>query len=300
LLRDIEQGVLVLEANPEDPDTLATVFRAFHTFKGNAAVMKLAELHRLAHEVESLLDAARRGGRSLDREAIDVILAAADCFARFVDEMARQIEGIGIGRSLSLPVPAIIEAVTTILAAAPAPQAARGHAPEPLPSPRTTVAVEPAAAAPPPAPARPPVPETTQPAAPAHPAPAVPAAPLPTAVASIRVDTHKLDGLIDLVGELVTLAAAVKEGMEANSREKADSPIHQFGHLAGDLEGLAKEAKLPADVEAAVVKAGEDLFNAFDKLDEAVHGAGDIADAWREHADGIAAGLKTLQDAVAK
>jgi len=111
---------------------------------------------------------------------------------------------------------------------------------------------------------------------------------------------HHPETLAELVGELVSLAAVVKEGMEANIREKADSPIHQFGHLAGDLEGLAKEAKLPADVEAAVVKAGEDLFNAFDKLDEAVHGAGDIADAWREHADGIAAGLKTLQDAVAK
>jgi len=241
LLRDIEQGVLVLEANPEDPDTLATVFRAFHTFKGNAAVMKLAELHRLAHEVESLLDAARRGGRSLDREAIDVILAAADCFARFVDEMARQIEGIGIGRSLSLPVPAIIEAVTTILAAAPAPQAARGHAPEPLPSPRTTVAVEPAAAAPPPAPARPPVPETTQPAAPAHPAPAVPAAPLPTAVASIRVDTHKLDGLIDLVGELVIAQSMVVQG--ATSERAADEHLARaLGRLRGITSDLQRTA----------------------------------------------------------
>jgi two-component system chemotaxis sensor kinase CheA len=241
LLRDIEQGVLVLEANPEAPDTLATVFRAFHTFKGNAAVMKLAELHRLAHEVESLLDAARRGGRSLDREAIDVILAAADCFARFVDEMARQIEGIGTGRSLSLPVPAIIEAVTTILAATPAPQVARGQAPEPLPSPRAPVAVELAAAAPPPAPARPPVPETTQPAAPAHPAPAVPAAPLPTAGASIRVDTHKLDGLIDLVGELVIAQSMVVQGTTAE-RPADEHLARALGRLRGITSDLQRTA----------------------------------------------------------
>ena len=41
LLRDVEQGVLVLERQPDDADTIATVFRAFHTLKGNAAVMKM-------------------------------------------------------------------------------------------------------------------------------------------------------------------------------------------------------------------------------------------------------------------
>ena len=232
LLRDIEQGVLVLEANPEDPDTLATVFRAFHTFKGNAAVMKLAELHRLAHEVESLLDAARRGERNLDRQAIDVILAAADCFARFVDEMARQIEGIGTGGSLSLPVPAIIQAVTTILAAAPAPQAARGHAPAPLPSPRTTVVVEQATATTPPPPAPPPVSEPAQ---------ATPPAAMTTAGASIRVDTHKLDGLIDLVGELVIAQSMVVQG--ATSERAADEHLARaLGRLRGITSDLQRTA----------------------------------------------------------
>jgi len=53
-------------------------------------------------------------------------------------------------------------------------------------------------------------------------------------------------------------------------------------------------------VEAAVIKAGEDLFNAFDKLDEAIHGTGDIAKAWADQAPSIEAGMKTLKDAVAK
>jgi hypothetical protein len=35
-LRDIEQGVLVLEERPDDPETLNTVFRAFHTHCRNA------------------------------------------------------------------------------------------------------------------------------------------------------------------------------------------------------------------------------------------------------------------------
>lgn len=242
LLRDIEQGVLVLEATPGDPDTLATVFRAFHTFKGNAAVMKLAELHRLAHDAESLLDAARRGGRLLDREAIDVILAAADVFSQFVSEMARQVEGIGTGQPLCLPVPAILEAVAAILASAPAPQTPPGQAPAPLPSPRPPAS--PAGAAPRPAPPFSPAPTSAPtPAAPATPAVAPRAAPAaaPIAGASIRVDTHKLDGLIDLVGELVIAQSMVVQG--TTSGRVADEHLARaLGRLRGITSDLQRTA----------------------------------------------------------
>jgi len=240
LLRDVEQGVLVLEGTPNDPDTLATVFRAFHTLKGNAAVMKLADLHRLAHEVESLLDAARRGGRSLDRDAIDVILAAADCFTRFVTEMARQVEGLSPGQSLSLPVPAILAAVAHLLAAAPAPEAARGQAPTPPPAPRSAVgAGEPAAATPPPSPA--PAARATEPTASAGPAPAAASAPLTTAGTSIRVDTHKLDGLIDLVGELVIAQSMVVQGTTAER-----PPDEHLARALARLRGITSDLQRTA------------------------------------------------------
>jgi two-component system chemotaxis sensor kinase CheA len=206
LLRGIEQGVLVLETNPGDPDTLATVFRAFHTFKGNAGILKLAAVQRLAHDVESLLDAARRGDRILDREAIDVILAAADAFDRFVAEMARQVEGSGAGRSLSLPVPAILAAVATILASPPVPA---------VPVPAVPV--------------------------PAVPVPAVPVPAAAAAGASIRVDTHKLDGLIDLVGELVIAQSMVVQGTQAD--EPTDDHLARaLGRLRGITSDLQRTA----------------------------------------------------------
>ena len=98
LLGEIEGGVLILEQTPEDADTLATVFRGFHTLKGNSAVMKLVVLQRLAHELEALLDAARRGRRRLDRAAIEVILAGADIFSKYVTEAVRQLDGHDVGR----------------------------------------------------------------------------------------------------------------------------------------------------------------------------------------------------------
>lgn len=113
-------------------------------------------------------------------------------------------------------------------------------------------------------------------------------------------DHHHPETLAELVGELEKLVAVVKEGMEANVREKADAPVHELGHFLGDVEGLAKEAKLPADVEAGVIAASEALFTVFDKIDIAIHGADDLAKVWGDEAAGIEAGMKTLKDAVAK
>ena len=113
-------------------------------------------------------------------------------------------------------------------------------------------------------------------------------------------DHHHPETLAELVGHLDEIVAVVKEGMEANVREKADAPVHEFGHFLGDVEGLAKEAKLPAEVEAAVIAASEALFTAFDKIDVAIHGADDLTKVWGEEAAGIEAGMKTLKDAVAK
>jgi len=113
-------------------------------------------------------------------------------------------------------------------------------------------------------------------------------------------DHHHPETLAELVGELDKLVAVVKEGMEANVREKADAPVHELGHFLGDVEGLAKEAKLPADVEAGVIAASEALFTVFDKIDIAIHGADDLAKVWSDEAAGIEAGMKTLKDAVAK
>ena len=245
LLRDIEQGVLKLEATPDDADTLATVFRAFHTFKGNAAVMKLVVLQRLAHELESLLDAARRGTRPLTRGAIDVILAGADVFSKYVAEAARQLDGHDAGRSIPLPIPAVVARVRGVLSGEAAPVAAAAAAPpravpvptEPaVPQPAAPV-VAAAAAEPPPAAAAAPATAPTAPPAAAAPAPARAAA---AHGGSIRVDTQKLDGLVDLVGELVIAQSMVSRGAEARGVDE------HFARSLGQLRGITADLQRTA------------------------------------------------------
>jgi len=260
LLQDIEQGVLVLEESPQDSDTLATVFRAFHTFKGNASVMKLAVIQRLAHELESLLDAARRGVYRLDRRAIDAVLAGADIFKRFIDELAAQIEGNGAGRQISLPVAAVIDEVKALLSgqpqvsapqaakiATPAPVASAAVAPQPTAVPAAVVPAPAVIAPPPPAAAMPPA-ATPMPITPADaepPAVARPAAAAASAGAGaaglIRVDTAKLDGLIDLVGELV-----IAQSMVTQNSDLQAVASEQLARSLGQLRGISTELQRTA------------------------------------------------------
>ena len=251
LLADIEHSAIVLETEADDAETLATLFRSFHTLKGNAAVMKLAVLQRLAHEVESLLDAARRGRRPLDRDAIDVVLAAADLVARAVSEMNRQLDGQQPGRSIPLPVAAVIDRVHAVLAspsrrsAAPppaAPSAAATAAPPasgpPQPAPESSDEPRPTvAAAPPPEPA----PSAARPAQLSPPAARLPPSPRPArGASSVRVDTGKLDSLVDLVGELVISESMVLQAAEAaGGDEQLSRALGQLRSITADLQRTA-------------------------------------------------------------
>jgi len=253
LLADIEQSAIVLETDATDAETLATLFRSFHTLKGNAAVMKLAVLQRLAHEVESLLDAARRGRRPLDRDAIDVVLAAADLVSRAVAEMGRQLAGQDAGRSIPLPVSAVIDRVHAVVAspsqpprtepqAASQPASAEPPAPQPPEPPRAAVPEAPASPSPQPAPAAAsPAPRDSQPATPA-PIPAPPR--LGRAATSVRVDTGKLDNLVDLVGELVIAQSMVFQAAAVSTDERLTRSLGQLRGITADLQRTAMAMRM--------------------------------------------------------
>ncbi len=236
LLQEVEQGVLALERNPADSASIDVVFRVFHTFKGNAGVLKLVVLQRLTHELESVLDAARRGKLVLGRDAIDLILSGADVLRRYVGEVLAQLSGHDRGRSIPLPVPGLIARVQRLLSdRPPAPAEAVKQADPvppttPTPSPTPPPTPPPLAATPAPPPPGPPAEERP-------PAPATPAA----AASSVRVDTMKLDGLIDLVGELV-----VAQSMVVQSPELAAGASQQLSRCLGQLRGITSDLQRTA------------------------------------------------------
>jgi len=59
LIASAEEALLILENNLGDTDALDTVFRAFHSIKGSAALLKFDIINGLAHLAENLLDRMR-------------------------------------------------------------------------------------------------------------------------------------------------------------------------------------------------------------------------------------------------
>ena len=73
-LNILEQGLTALEATPDDTDLLDKMLRAVHTTKGSAKIMGFAEINRLAHEIEEVLGAIRKGNIPMTPEAGNALL----------------------------------------------------------------------------------------------------------------------------------------------------------------------------------------------------------------------------------
>jgi two-component system chemotaxis sensor kinase CheA len=85
-VRELEQGLILLERSPGDEGLLNRVFRAVHTLKGNAGIVGLETLAELAHSMETLLDGVRRGRLTPGEDAVSALLAGLDLIRQLVAE----------------------------------------------------------------------------------------------------------------------------------------------------------------------------------------------------------------------
>ena len=74
----IEEYVMALEENPEDMEIINACFRVFHSLKGVAGFLGLHEINCLCHDAGDLLDLARKSEMEVDGEFIDIVLAVRD------------------------------------------------------------------------------------------------------------------------------------------------------------------------------------------------------------------------------
>jgi two-component system, chemotaxis family, sensor kinase CheA len=84
LLREFEAGLLRLEQEPEDAETLNRVFRSAHTLKGNSGMLGLQAIARFTHVLENLLARLRRQEVRVTRPVIDTLLASGDLLRELV------------------------------------------------------------------------------------------------------------------------------------------------------------------------------------------------------------------------
>lgn len=260
-LEAIEQAVLLLESDPKEAESMSALFRAYHTIKGVAGFLHLVPIQLLAHEVESLLDQARNDKLTLDSKMISIILESRDVVQALVDQITAALEKGELPTKI-VPVNELIIRVKA--------EVKRGLAGEAAEPEETT---PPAEAAPPEeekpkgffdtkqVPAEPEAPES--PAAQRMQAPAAPVneVPLPQDTSpapsnnapankraaersSIRVNTFKLDGLMDMVGELVIVQSQLQE----SSRDQNDTPLQrnlsQLSRITKDLQHTSMSLRM--------------------------------------------------------
>ena len=274
LLERLGEQLVALETSPRDSELLNAVFRAFHTVKGGAGFLALEPMVLLCHHAEDLLNEARNGKVSLDANHMDGLLQALDLLndmmAAVSADTPLQMPPPALLQSLLPQIP-----VQTVVAPPPATAAGEG-APiaddefealldsmygNAVPG---TVEPAPVAAAPTPAPSavidddefealldslhgKPattvaaPAPEETASAPAAQPdaAPAPGARPAVVAESTVRVDTARLDLLVNHAGELVLVRNRLLSLAARLGDESLATAAGELDRVTDDLQGAA-------------------------------------------------------------
>ncbi len=193
----LESGLLQLEADPGDASVaIEPLMRAAHSIKGAARIIGLDIAVGLAHAMEDVFVAVQDGRESLVSSRVDQLLQGTDFLRSLstLDEAA--VEGWSRENQS-----AIDTLVAALRAVAPAGEVAAAPV-EPAPSPEPEPVAQPEA--------QPEAQKATEPApepiAEAAPEPAAVATPSPTpgsSSATVRVDSTRLERMMQLAGEVM-------------------------------------------------------------------------------------------------
>lgn len=92
LLSDVDGKLVELEKSPSDHRLLNDIFRGFHTIKGGAGFLNATELVTLCHLTENLFDKLRNGELSMSAALMDAIMAATGEVRGMFNVLAQSIQ----------------------------------------------------------------------------------------------------------------------------------------------------------------------------------------------------------------
>lgn len=78
MIEQLDQDLVELENNPQDLELLNRIFRVAHTIKGSSSFLNFDTLTHLTHNMEDVLNKARKGELKLSHEIMDVVLPSID------------------------------------------------------------------------------------------------------------------------------------------------------------------------------------------------------------------------------
>ena len=87
-LRNLGEGLMMLESNPGDEELLKKMFREAHTLKGASGMMGFESVRELAHRTEDILSAVQKGQVALDKHLTDLMLETLDTIEEMLPEQS--------------------------------------------------------------------------------------------------------------------------------------------------------------------------------------------------------------------
>ena len=279
LLAGVDNKLIDLEQNPGDHALLNDIFRGFHTIKGGAGFLNATELVTLCHLTENLFDRLRKGELQVTGENMDVILAATAAVRGMFDMLERGLQPEAADPGLLADLKAALAGQAPVAAAAP---------PAAAPVPAASAVAAPTVVAPAASPAAGPdwnalfnALAAPQAATPANPAGTAVAEKAPDAIisaamgrrasdkpgasapsgrrdsekardTSIRVDTVRLDQVLNLSGEigltknrLNALRTEIISGhTDSETLHALDQAISQLDLLVSDMQNAVMKTRM--------------------------------------------------------
>ncbi len=98
LISEAEEALLTLESDPEDTESVGSVFRAFHTVKGVSAFLELTFISEMAHHAESLLSRVRDKEIRYAGGYADLALRGLDMIKQLIDLVQDALAGAPLSK----------------------------------------------------------------------------------------------------------------------------------------------------------------------------------------------------------
>ncbi|WP_232678145.1 chemotaxis protein CheA [Nocardioides sp. R-C-SC26] len=246
-LDQLDRDLVELEQSPGSRELLSSIFRTIHTIKGTSGFLAFGRLERLTHHGEDLLSRLRDQKMTMTADVASVLLQMVDTVRALLDSieqsgadtddsvpvedvvtvLERVLAGESIGEEVAATTPAPVEiAEIAPLAEDVAPTAGEDTQPAtavtmpavaPVPAPVPAPAVA--------APVEPPTALSPTPAEAEHTMDEEGTARRGVVDASVRVDIDVLDGLVQLVGELVLTRNQILQRTDATTAAAADAEL---------------------------------------------------------------------------
>ncbi len=221
-LNQVERILMKVEREGGDRTAVDSLFRVFHTIKGTAGFLDLAEIVSLAHETEAMMSHCRDGALELKGQVVDLVFDSTTSLRDMLESVRVAIEG-----GTAIPArPGLSALVDRIRATADGAPSGEADGPPELRPAAPAIGIEAGAA---PGPARAPDANGTT-----------------KLKETIKVDLERVDSLVEMIGELVVVESMVVNAPEilGASSVQVRNCLAQLAKVTRDLQDVGMHMRM--------------------------------------------------------